>query len=163
MNRLQSHLRRHFKQGIKFVVCGILGALMEFSILYVLVGRMHITPFVAYVFSGGIPAFFVFLFNRNVTFRVTEGNAKRQSRRFILVYTLTFLLNYVLSISFYSLGVAFVLPLSFAQTYGLTSTDITFIAKVFAIGVTAVVNYTFSHLFIFKKEPIPIETQLAVF
>lgn len=140
-----------------------MGALMEFLILYVLVGLWHVTPVVSYIFSGGIPAFFVFLFNRNVTFRVTSGSSKAQSRRFILVYTLTFILNYCLSSSFYLLGLHIILPLPIAALYGLTLLDITYIAKVCAIGITAIVNYTFSHLFIFKKEPVPMEAQLAVF
>ncbi len=148
---------------MKFIVCGIMGALMEFLIIYVLVGRLHITPVVSYIFSGGIPAVFVFLFNRHVTFRVGSGNSRAQSRRFILVYTLTFILNYCLSSSLYLVGLHVILPLPIALANGITTLDITYMAKVLAIAVTAVVNYTFSHLFIFKKEPVPMEAQLAVF
>lgn len=148
---------------MKFIICGLLGAFFEFLIIYILVGRWHVSPVFAYIFSGGIPAVFVFLFNRHVTFRVSSGDSKVQSRRFILVYTLTFVLNYCLSSSFYLAGVHLVLPLPLASEYGITSLGITYMAKVLAIGITAVVNYTFSHLFIFKKEPVPLEAQLAVF
>lgn len=158
-----SRFHRHFKQGVKFIVCGLLGAFLEFLIIYILVGRIGMSPVFAYIFSGGIPAVFVFLFNRHVTFRVSSGDSKKQSRRFVLVYALTFVLNYCLSSSFYLAGSRLILPLPLAMQYGLTSLDITYMAKVLAIGITAIVNYTFSHLFIFKKEPVPIEAQLAVF
>lgn len=161
--QLHSRLRRHFKQASKFILCGLIGAFIEFSVLYVLVGRMHISPVIAYVFSGGLPSLFVFLFNRHVTFRVSDQNTRKQSKRFILVYSLTFILSYCLSSAFYLLGVHFVLPLPIASTYAVSVLDITYGAKVLAIGVTAVVNYTFSHLFIFKKEPVPLEAELAVF
>ncbi len=163
VNKVRSRLRRHFKQATKFILCGLIGAAIEFSILYVLVGRMHVSPVIAYIFSGGIPSLFVFFFNRNVTFRVSDQNTRKQSRRFILVYSFTFVLSYVLSSSFYLFGAHVVLPLAIAQTYGVSKLDITYGAKVLAIGVTAVVNYTFSHLFIFKKEPVPMEAELAVF
>lgn len=163
MQRLRLHLRRHLKQGVKFAVCGVIGAAIEFFVLYVLVSRLQITPFVAYIFSGGIPAVFVFLFNRHVTFRVSDGSSRRQSRRFILVYVSTFALNYCLSSSFYLFGMHVVLPLSVVQTYALTSLRIAYGAKVLAIGITAIVNYSFSHLFIFRREPVPPEAQLAVF
>ena len=136
---------------------------MEFLIIYVLVGLWHVTPVISYIFSGGIPAVFVFLFNRHVTFRVGSGSSKKQSRRFIIVYTLTFVLNYCLSSSFYLLGLHLILPLPVAAAYGITPLDVTYVAKVGAIAITAVVNYTFSHLFIFRKEPVPMEAQLAVF
>lgn len=163
MSKIRSRLRRHFKQATKFILCGLIGASIEFFILYVLVGRLQITPIVAYIFSGGIPSLFVFFFNRNVTFRVSDQNTRKQSQRFILVYSFTFVLSYLLSSSFYLLGAHLVLPLSIAQAYGVSKLDITYGAKVLAIGVTAVVNYTFSHLFIFKKEPVPMEAELAVF
>ncbi len=156
MQRLRSHLRRHFKQGFRFAVCGVIGAAIEFFVLYVLVSRLALTPVIAYIFSGGIPAVFVFLFNRHVTFRVSDGSSKRQSKRFILVYVSTFALNYCLSSSFYLLGLHVLLPLPIAQTYALTSLSVAYGAKVMAIAVTAVVNYSFSHLFIFKREPMPL-------
>ncbi len=159
----RSRFHRHLRQGFKFAVSGVVGAALEFSIIYLLVGRLHLTPIISYVFSGGIPAVFVFLFNRHVTFRASEGSSSRQSRRFIIVYTLTFFLNYILSSSGYLLGMHYVLPLPMATAYGTTPLAIAYGAKVLAIGITAFVNYTFSHAFIFRDERVPPEAELAVF
>lgn len=148
---------------MKFSVCGLIGAAIEFSILYVLVKRLGVTPVVAYIFSGGIPAVFVFLFNRHVTFRVSDGSSRRQSKRFILIYASTFVLNYCLSSSFYLFGLHVVLPLPIAHIEGLTPVSLAYVAKVLAIGITAIVNYSFSYFFIFRREPVPPEARLAVF
>lgn len=138
------HFRMHVAQATKFIVCGLLGAVMDFSILYVLVTLNGVTPFVAYIFSAGIPGIFVFLFNRHVTFGAARGNTKAQSRRFIVVYSMTFCLNYALSSSFYALG----------SHYFVDDHWVAYGAKVLAIGITAFVNYSLSHYFIFKPAPV---------
>ncbi len=159
MKKLLRHpgMRLHLRQVTKFIVCGLLGATFEFSILYVLVGRYAMTPVIAYIFSGGLPSIFVFLFNRHVTFGATKGSSHRQTRRFLIVYTFTFFLNYVLSSALYLLGLHIVLPLPIAQMYGATPLDVTYAAKVIAIAITAVINYSFSHFFIFRSDGGPIE------
>ena len=153
-------VRLHVRQMSRFILCGLLGAVMEFTLIYVLVGRFLITPVVAYIFTGGIPSVFVFLFNRHVTFGAAGGSTQKQTKRFIAVYIMTFTLNYFLSTSLYLFGLHVVLPL--LQDDALTSLHITYAAKVIAIAVTAVLNYSFSHFFIFKGDvssadiPVPL-------
>lgn len=141
----------HATQGMKFITCGLLGAVMEFSILKVLIGHYGVTPFIAYLPSALIPATFVFFFNKYVTFRAV-GQTSSQTRRFILVYVVAFCINYLLSSTLYSFGSVILRGQMF---YGLELTDprIAYLAKAMAIGITAVFNYCFSHYFIFRKEP----------
>lgn len=154
MKKFLAHprVRLHIRQMSRFIVCGLLGAVMEFSLIYLLVGRLAITPVVAYIFTGGIPSVFVFLFNRHVTFGATGGSTKQQTKRFVIVYMVTFVLNYFLSTFFYLFGLHVVLPLPALQKYAFTPLHITYAAKVIAIAVTAVLNYSFSHVFIFKGD-----------
>ena len=154
MKKLLQHprVRLHLQQVVKFIMCGLLGAVIEFSILYVLVGQYTVTPVIAYIFSGGIPSIFVFFFNRSVTFGAQTGSTQKQTGRFVMVYTFTFFLNYLLASALYLLGVHIVLPLPLVQSYGVTPLDMTYLAKVIAIAITAVINYSFSHFFIFKHD-----------
>ncbi|MFA5800347.1 MAG: GtrA family protein [Candidatus Peribacteraceae bacterium] len=156
------HLRLHLKQGSKFIVCGLLGAAMEFSILAVLVGRLNITPFIAYIFSAGIPAVFVFFFNRYVTFRSTGDRMADQTGRFIAVYATAFVLNYALSATFYTVGSHYLLGATYAG-YTFQHDHIAYGAKVVAIGITAIWNYFFSHYFIFRRKVVPVEAEVAGF
>jgi len=154
--------RLHASQGMKFITCGLLGAVIEFSILRVLIGSYQITPFIAYIPSALIPATFVFFFNKYVTFRAV-GRTSSQTRRFILVYVVAFCTNYLLSSGLYSVG-----NTSFADDIVLgvllTSPRIAYLAKAMAIGITAVSNYFFSHYFIFRQEPeVALEADLAVY
>lgn len=158
----REHFRLHVSQGMKFITCGLLGAVMEFSILWVLVGHYQITPFLAYLPSALIPVTFVFFFNKYVTFRA-HGRTASQTRRFVVVYVVAFCTNYLLSSTLYSFGDA----MFAGQVYmgiELTNPRIAYLAKAMAIGITAVFNYCFSHFFIFRKEPAAaLEADLAVY
>ena len=164
MRRLLSNprVRLHFKQATKFAISGLLGATMEFSILAVLVGYLDITPFIAYIFSAGIPGIFVFFFNKYVTFGSHEDRTKDQTIRFLMVYSVAFLLNYGFSALFYALGYYFFLDYVFPG-FTLEHDYIAYGAKALSIGVTAFWNYIFSHLFIFRKKPVPLEAEAAGF
>lgn len=144
------------KQVAKFSISGVLGAAIEFSVIYFLIGRLGWSAYVVYVPSALIPAFFVFFFNKHVTFGAKQGDTASQSGRFLMVYASTFCLNYVLSSSFYLLGDRIFLDSIFG---GITITEvhIAYAAKVCAIGIVAVVNYVLSHTFIFKNAPAEAE------
>lgn len=161
MDRLLTNprFRLHVRQGSRFVLCGLLGAALEFSILAILVGRLHITPFIAYIFSAGIPAVFVFFFNRYVTFGSRE-DVTGQTARFVTVYGAAFVINYILSSALYASGVYTLLG---TPVFGLvlTKKEIAYGAKVIAIGLTAIWNYSFSHFYIFRKTHVPIEAEVA--
>ncbi len=151
--RILSHpyFQIHYRQIIRFVICGLLGAVMDFSVLYILTDWYSISPIIAYIFSSGIPSIFVFLFNKYITFGASDGNSNTQSKRFIIVYTLTFILNYLLSSLFYFLGLAYLVSLH-VGSYSITEVEVTYLARVIAIAITAVINYLSSHHFIFKAE-----------
>lgn len=158
----KNRVRLHASQGMKFITCGLLGAVMEFSILRVLVGHYHITPFIVYIPSALIPATFVFFFNKHVTFRAV-GRTRSQTKRFVMVYVVAFCINYLLSSLFYSFGSTMFIGESYVGIL-LTNARIAYLAKALAIGITAVFNYCFSHFFIFRKEPaMAIEADIAVY
>lgn len=152
----RDRVSRHASQGMKFIICGLIGAVMEFSILKVLVGHYQITPFLSYIPSALIPAIFVFYFNRNVTFKAVSGKKSDQTRRFAMMYTIAFLINYALSTSFFAIGSAHVVGL---DVYGLVLTlpRVAYLAKAAAIGVTAVFNYIMSHFFIFRRDKMEVQ------
>ena len=155
-------VRLHTSQAMKFITCGLLGAVMEFSILRVLIGYYHVTPFIAYLPSALLPVTFVFFFNKYVTFRAI-GQTASQTKRFVLVYVVAFCTNYLLSSVLYSLGSQMV---SGSVYVGIELTDprVAYLAKAMAIGITAVFNYCFSHYFIFRKEPaLAIGADMAVY
>jgi putative flippase GtrA len=151
-------ISRHIKQIAKFSVSGVLGAVIEFTVIYLLVGRLGWSAYVVYIPSALIPAFFVFFFNKYVTFGATEGDTASQSGRFLMVYASTFCLNYVLSSSFYLAGDRVFLD-TVIGGITLSEIHIAYAAKICAIGIVAVVNYILSHTFIFKN--VPVEAEVA--
>lgn len=156
------NVRLHASQGMKFILCGLIGAMMEFTILKILVGHFGVSPFIAYIPSAFFPAVFVFFFNKHVTFRST-GRASRQTKRFLMVYVVAFCANYVLSSFFYSLGRSMLTGQVLAGIE-LTDPRIAYLAKALAIGITAVFNYILSHSFIFRAEQaLVLESDSAIF
>ncbi len=158
----RERVRLHASQGMKFITCGLLGAVMEFSILRVLVGHYGVTPFIVYLPSALIPVTFVFFFNKHVTFRAI-GRTSSQTKRFVMVYVVAFCTNYFLSSVLYFFGSNMLLG---QVVFGIELTDprIAYGAKAMAIGITAVSNYYFSHHFIFRKEPDQaIRAEMAIF
>lgn len=145
-------VRKHAKQASKFIVCGLTGAAIEFSIIFVLVEMLFMDPRVAYIPSGLITVVFVFFFNKYVTFGNTERDHLGQTLRFAMVYGAAFVLNYLLASGVYSAGLALVLSRRAAtpDAYQLSMRLLPYAAKAFAIAVVAVWNYCFSHAFIFK-------------
>jgi|GEM_PF-914903 putative flippase GtrA len=155
-------VRLHFRQGSRFAISGVLGATMEFSILGVLIGHYHISPFISYIFSAGIPAVFVFCFNKYITFHSIGDKTTDQTVRFLMVYSVALLLNYALSALFFTIGSHYFLDYVIAG-FQLKHDYIAYGAKALAIGVTAVWNYIFSHYFIFRKTEVPVEAEMAGF
>jgi len=147
--------RLHLSQAVKFITCGLIGAVMEFTIIGILVGTYHFSPYLVYIPSALIPATFVFLFNKNVTFKAS-GQTAAQTRRFLMVYVVAFIINYLLSSTFYTFGSVL---LDGHTIMGMFIDDqrLAFGAKALAIGMTAVFNYSFSHFFIFKKSAVDLD------
>ena len=152
MRRFLNHptVKKHGPQTLKFVIAGILGASMEFTIIYFLVGKFHLSPYFVYLPSAGIPALFVFTFNKYVTFRAME-RTDRQAYRFLAVYSATFVLNYLLSSTFYGVGSHILLSPESPWNALLGHEHLAIFSKAAAIGVCSIINYFLSHFFIFKK------------
>ncbi len=155
------HVRLHASQGMKFIMCGLIGATMEFSIIKVLVGTYHLSPYFVYLPSALIPATFVFFFNKNVTFKAS-GHTSAQTRRFLMVYIVAFIVNYILSSTFFTFGDQLLTGQAIVGVL-LTQQRIAYLAKALAIGVTSVFNYGFSHFFIFKKHAEIVMADAPVF
>lgn len=135
-------LRKHLSQGLKFAVCGSIGACIDLGSLTVFVEVFGLNPNRAFVFSTFLAVIFVFLANKHFTFQNHERAYGRQALKFALVYGASFVFNISLSSLFYWWGLYYLL------------------AKVLAIGTVSLWNYSLSHGFVFKKGE---EVDTAVF
>lgn len=126
-------VKTHMKQGMKFIMSGLIGASIEFSILAYLVEIVHMAPQYAYIFSTAAAVIFVFFFNKYVTFKNKERGLGKQTMKFIIVYAFAIGLNYLVTLLLYLSGVHYML------------------SKAIAIGAIAFMNYFLSAGFIFKR------------
>lgn len=136
MRRILHHpvVRKHVSQGLKFGICGGIGASIDLGWLTILVEIFGVDPHVGYVFSTFLAVSVVFLGNKFFTFRNHEKKYLHQAMKFALVYGCSVIFNISLSSLFFLGGMHYVL------------------AKIFAIGIIALWNYFLSHGFIFKKD-----------
>lgn len=130
----RERLERHFSQGMKFAMVGGTAAALEMVTITILVSKLQINE----AWAGGlslIPSVtFVFLMNKHFTFKSREVRTGKQLVRFVSVYGFAILMNYVLYSVF------------------LHALDIDYrLAKMTAIAIIALWNYTMSHMFIFKR------------
>lgn len=135
MKRFFSHpfLLKHFSQGIKFALCGSIGACIDLGSLTIFVEVFFLNPNIAFIFSTILAVVFVFIANKHFTFQNRERSYGRQAFKFALVYGASFVFNISLSSLFYWWGLYYLL------------------AKVLAIGTVSLWNYSLSHGFVFKK------------
>lgn len=139
-----SFLKRHASQGIRFVVVGSLGAIVDLGSLHLMVVYGGMSPYVAQTISTLLAVTLVFILNKFFTFRSKQGKVTGEIVRFALVYGVAFLSNVALTSLFLWLGVQYL------------------IAKCLAIGIGIVWNYCMSHGFIFKKKDRSIVEEAAV-
>ncbi len=132
IKKLIHRAKRHAQQGWKFLVCGAVGACVDLGTLTVLVEYLTVEPHFAFLFSTVLASSVVFLLNKSFTFRERGGNAALQAKKFAMVYGTSILMNYLLSLAFYKIGVQYV------------------IARCLAIGIGLVWNYSMSHGFVFR-------------
>ena len=135
MKRILYHpvVRKHVSQGLKFAICGGLGASVDLGSLTVLVEVLEMNPHAGYVISTLLAVTIVFLGNKFFTFRNHEKRYLNQAMKFALVYGCAVIFNVGLSSLFFLGGMHYIL------------------AKILAIGIVALWNYCLSHGFIFKK------------
>jgi putative flippase GtrA len=127
------HVRKHVSQGLKFAICGGIGASIDLGSLTLFVEYGGIDPGIAFIPSVLLAVIFVFLANKHFTFRNHEKNYGRQAFKFALVYGTAIVFNLSVSWALLWLGLHYL------------------IAKTAAIGIGAVWNYSLSHGFVFKK------------
>lgn len=135
-------LRRYplLKKIVKFCITGGIAAVIDLGGLQIMVRYMSVPEEAAVVLSSLISVIFVFIFNKFFTFRDGSKGYAKQITKFALVYGFAIVLNGVVSNFFLWLGFHYL------------------IAKIFAIGIGAVINFVLSHLFVFNKqnEVIPV-------
>lgn len=144
----------HLRQVLKFAMTGGSAAVIDFGILNTLVKAASWDPRIAVIPSTLTAATYVFLMNRSFTFRSRNTGKAKEAVKFAIVYGLAILFNYLLFRIFLDILEPYedVLPLLASYNY----------AKVFAIGIVAVWNYTLSHFFVFKQQELPKE-EVVVF
>lgn len=135
MKKILAHpfVHIHVKQGMTFVIAGLIGATIEFTVLISGVELFGVIPEHAKIPAQLCAVTFVFFFNKSVTFR-SHGRMGAQSVRFVLVYGFAIVLNYLLYRAILTTGLDYRL------------------ANALTIGVIAILNYTMSHGFIFRKK-----------
>lgn len=133
-----SFLRRYplLKKIVKFAITGGIAAVIDLGGLQIMVRYMGVSEEIAVVLSSLISVIFVFVFNKFFTFRDTSSKYARQITKFVLVYGFAIVLNGIVSNFFLWIGFHYL------------------IAKVFAIGIGAVINFVLSHLFVFRQHPV---------
>jgi len=127
-------VRRHLSQGLKFVVCGAIGASIDLGTLTMLIEVGGMNPHMGFVISTLLAVIFVFLANKHFTFRNHEKKYAHQVLKFALVYGCAVVFNIGISSVFFWAGLHYSL------------------SKALAIGLVAVWNYSLSHGFVFRKK-----------
>lgn len=146
MRRLIRHpfVRKHAPQFMKFAVCGLVGMTLDLSTVALLIHFAGFSGYAATIPSSLVGASFVFVANKFFTFRDHESHVGGQILKFAVVYGVAIFLNVVLSWGFLWLILTYVVG-------DHLHLEATILAKISAIAVVALWNYTLSHGFIFRK------------
>lgn len=126
-------LKTHVRQLVFFGFFGSIGAIIDICSLIFYVEIIQISPRWGFMCSAFTAMIFIFFVNKFITFKNTDTKIIKQSVKFLLVYIPATVLN--------GIGSSFFLWLGF--TY--------IIAKIITILCIALLNYTLSHVYIFKK------------
>ncbi len=129
-------LRRYplLKKIVKFGITGGIAAVIDLGGLQIMVRYLSVPEEAAVVLSSLVSVIFVFFFNKFFTFRDGSTGYAKQITKFALVYGFAIVLNGIVSNFFLWMGFHYL------------------IAKVFAIGIGAIINFVLSHLFVFTKQ-----------
>jgi len=118
---------------MRFAVCGGIGASIDFSILFLLVQILGVTPYIGYIGSTSLALIVVFFSNKYFTFNNHEKRHGQQFLKFLLVYGIGFTCNVGIASFLFWSGIHYML------------------SKAFAIAIVAFWNYSLSHGFVFKR------------
>lgn len=128
---------------MRFLTVGVANTLIDFSILFTL-KALGLPTISANIISTTAAFCFSFFANKKYTFKTTGGNLKREITLFVIV-------------TLFALWVLQTIVIKLVQAAlvhsGLDEQITLFIAKILAVCVTLVWNYTFYSRFVFIKPP----------
>lgn len=134
MRKVLAHprVKKHLLQGSRFIIVGSLAAVIDLGSLTLLVEMLELDPQIAQIISTLLAVTFVFLANKFFTFRNQSKQVGSQLFKFALVYGIAIAANIGTTAVLIWLGVHY------------------FLAKVAAIGLGVIWNYSMSHAFVFR-------------
>lgn len=127
--------KKHASQGLRFAVCGAIGAIIDLSSLRMFVGGFGLDPKLAFLLSSLLSVTFVFFANKFFTFKNRSKSVGSQATKFAVVYGPAIFFNVAIASYLESVGLQYLL------------------AKMVAIGIVMVWNYALSHGFVFRGTP----------
>jgi len=138
---MEKSLKKHAEK-LRFAIVGGANTLLDFSILFLLVG-FGLDRIPANFISTSIAFVFSFFVNKSFTFKSTSGNAKKQFALFIIItiFSLWVIQPIVIIVVSWLMG-----------GLGLNSGVVLFVAKLVATVASLIWNYFFYSRFVFKKE-----------
>ena len=150
MRRFLQHpsVRTHLQRSWKFAIAGIVGAILDFSLLNFFAWFFALDPRIANIFSTLCASVVVFLVNKHFAFRDRRGNATGQAMRFFIAYAIAYVLSVAITAFFITMGVRFlpIVPLPLISN----------LSKALTIGIMMCWNYFLLHSFVFKKSVAPL-------
>lgn len=122
----------HAVQASKFVISGSAGYLLDLWLVWTLVEVGKASVMVSYIASSTVVLVFLFVTNKYWTFKNRDGNYRMQISLFLAVYLTAILLNFLIAYGLFISGIWYLL------------------SRAIATIVTAIWNYWWSHLAIFR-------------
>lgn len=136
-------ITKNSSQKVRFLTVGVANTAIDFGLLFTL-KALGLPTINANIISTTAAFCFSFFANKKYTFKSTGANLKREIGLFIIV-------------TLFGLWVLQTIVIQLVQGAlsgsGLGDQAILFIAKILAIAVTLVWNYTLYSRFVFKKPP----------
>lgn len=139
-----AHIRENgpWWQFVKYGFFGVIAFGADFGAFLGLTRYLHWHPSVANLISSLIGLTIIFIFNRRFTFQAQEGRIAEQTRRFLIVS----IVNYFLQQGLLWIFLHWNLLLMLGSWHDVG-------AKVMAISVTVISNFTGHRLWSFRHQP----------
>lgn len=153
------------KEITKYGIAGVFNSILGITIMYVQVELLDILFELALVINYTIGYFTNYILNRKFTFK-SKGNKKDQMKAAILVYIVSFLMQFLVVMYFQKLQLEFVVSIS-NHIYNLTPTfivdiigkerylriiDEKMLLTCLGIVIFATFNFSLSRAFTFKEK-----------
>lgn len=132
MNENESY-KHVSKEFLKFAVIGALSTLINYGISVLFIRSFHVNELLSTSLGYILGFLFGFIFNRNWAF-YSIGNYKKEILKYVFLYTFSLLVN--------------ILLVYISKKYIAIPFEICYL---FVIGVTTILNFTGSKLFVFKE------------